>query len=275
MAAWFDSTPGEGHPEVADHRGVAYSGNRVTARLRLGMNTLARSMTLLLTIAAVCTCCGAELPTAPTLTITASTNTLKAGETWRFTAVNGVGAVEWRSDNPRICSITQSGIATAVDVGTTNITATDQRSSTTVSIQVVPALDGRWVGQVETISYKRISGGGPMPPAIGGVASYELYIEQDHDRMIAHDGRATPEVMTGTVNAAGAISLKGEGVPALPEYQATQETISWIATLQAGEIGGEWTQIIRFTAIFGPQVMEARSRIFDLRLHDAATTDAQ
>ena len=244
--------------------------------MKLGMNTLARSMTLLSTITAVCTCCGAALPTAPTLTITLSTTALKAGEEWRFSTINAVGAVGWSSDNPRVCSITQSGIATAVGIGTTTITASDQRSVATLSLSVVPAVDGRWVGHVERISYKRISGSGPMPPAIGGVGSYELYIQQDHAKVVAHDSRyANPEVMTGTVNTAGVISLKGEGVAVLPEYQLTEETTSWIATLQAGEMTGEWTLIIRFTAIFGPQVMEARGRIFDLRRQDAATTDAQ
>ena len=219
-------------------------------------------------------CAAQSTPTAPAapaaaFAIATSVDVLKVGETWTLATVNAKGRVTWRSSDPSILAISDAGQATALTPGTATLTAADGRSSIDTALRVVPALDGWWKGSVQLLSYTRVSGGGPMPPASYDVGTYELVVQQTHGALDAHDTRYTPpESLHGTVDVEGRAALKGDGVLALPSSGATEETTSLVLRLNGDTLNGDWTHIIRFTAFFGPQVIEARRRLFDLRRHD-------
>lgn len=108
-------------------------------------------------------------PTSPTIQL--------AGQTVQLTAraADGAGATvpnqtwTWSSDDPSVLTIDQSGIATALAIGTATVTATTSGKSGTLAVQVtgpmsLEFLDGSWTvtrsdGATATTAFTTLTGG--------------------------------------------------------------------------------------------------------------------
>ena len=106
---------------------------------------------------------GGADPTDPTPTpvalveLSVSADTLQAGDTLRIVAKPRSAAEEllqdrtvtWSSTNPSAATISDSGLVTAVNQGTTTILATSEGVSSAATIAVVVGVTGTWAGQVD------------------------------------------------------------------------------------------------------------------------------
>jgi hypothetical protein len=209
----------------------------------------------------------------PRFSIRADVTSLAVGESHAFAAVLSTTATEtivdavWMSDRPDVCRVTREGVATAIRQGSAILTASDAQRVASVSLEIVPIVQGDWSGQIELRSARRITGGGPLAQLapVGTVAPYIVHIQQSHDRITATDGRNEGiETYAGAINGSGLLTLVGRGDQGPDAFHI--DTNPWGAQLDgsATTMAGEFVDTFQFVNFWGLQVYEERFTITQL-----------
>jgi len=237
--------------------------DRIVTRLKT--LTIAVSLSL----AGSVTGCNPAAPTPMnhlTLTIRPSDDALKIGETTSFSAWirNPDGAerqvtARWISENAAVMSIDNNGIARALTLGSTRISATFEQLEVARVFHVLSDFSGVWTGFTTWTDCVRLSGSGPSPcnfTTTGGFTT-TLRLTQTH-RIVSGDmtvyADRTNGPVSGTVDDSNTLTLTGTLTNL--GNRATVTIMSWGSTLDldGNRQSGHFIARVEFVNGFGQQV---------------------
>jgi hypothetical protein len=176
--------------------------------------------------------------------------------------------VAWSSSQPQVCAVASDGKLTAIAPGVSTIIVSSNGQMVSAVIEVVNNVAGHWSGQSRITSVVRISGGGPLTNFSMAPFQYAIDLQQTHGTVTGKDNRYPDAVflMTGTINASGAMSLAGS-VDALASgtLPIHVDANPWTTQLDAnGHLKGQVSEVWSYSTAFGPQVYQYKFEIVDL-----------
>jgi hypothetical protein len=170
----------------------------------------------------------------------------------------------WSTDNPAVADIdTATGTVKGVSFGRATIGAAYGAYRSSLTLRVVPDLNGTWIGWFRIATCDRRSGSGPSPCRfeIGSVQPVQLTVVQTDDvasgllRLFA-DPATVIGPIAGTVDETGVLTLTGSLAGGAEAGQATIN--DWKASASGSSIDtmvGQFTMTSTFNNIEGPQVL--------------------
>ena len=220
---------------------------------------------IMLALLAAGVSCDSANPSAPNrgFTIVPDTKSLRVTETVQFSAMSdgNVVAPAWSSSAPNVVTVSQTGSATGVAVGSAVITADAGSMSASRTMQVVSDYRGQYSGTAIITRCVRLSGSGPASSCVVGARFAINVLTLDQQTGTAVTGtlnlfaESTIGAVTGTVDENDHISSMSGTLRSSGE-DAVVVTIERWDTVLAGDrrqLNGSFGVDMQFQNGFGPQ----------------------
>ncbi len=252
------------------------SDSNKTARHVLTMHRISK-LCVVLALLATAGCSNAAAPstvaattTTTTQAVTPATTGLLVGQTqlYALTLGTSVNVVTWTSSNPAVLTIDATGLATGIANGVATITgASDDGSSATLTVQVVPVYQGSWAGTSTVIACTDLAGF-----TLSNYCSQKQGVTEQWTLTLTQAGLSVSGTMTkseganvlsgsvtGAIGASGAIiSLTGTLAGFANGVNLVLTPISWDALASGNTMTGTWAANVTSQQILGIATIQWR-----------------